>query len=418
MKILMLTASPGNGHNSTAQKIKNKILSAHPDAEIKIVDMYKSYASKFRAWTMEKGYMLACNHIVGVYNYFFKKSERNSFETKDKCKANKEVLPMLNGLLKEIYSFKPDVIICTYIFCAVAVCNLRRCYEIPAKVICMTLDYGVSPYWECTTSLDEMFITDDYMINPFLERGFKKEQLIVSGIPVGDAFSCEDDKIQLRQKMGLDENMFTLLVVKSSFFVVKNRKLIKEFSKIKKPIQIIVCNGKDEKGKNQFDKLLKKSNLPHKIVSVGFVSEEDFNAYFGCSDVLLTKGGGLTLTETLTKGVPPIIIDKLPQQEIYNKKYVIDNNLGFSVDKNNSISDCVNFILENPNEFKKVVENIKKVRKLNVLDVFLNHIEGYGKADYSKILAFNETKKETIKKVNKARIDKIKEEKKNKLSKN
>ena len=40
--------------------------------------------------------------------------------------------------------------------------------------MCMTLDYGISPYWERANTLDYMFLTGDYMIESFLEKGYKK----------------------------------------------------------------------------------------------------------------------------------------------------------------------------------------------------------------------------------------------------
>ena len=71
MRILMFTVSAGNGHNATANRLKEKILLEQEDAEIEIVDVYKEYASKLKAWTMEKGYFFACNHFVKLYNHFF-----------------------------------------------------------------------------------------------------------------------------------------------------------------------------------------------------------------------------------------------------------------------------------------------------------------------------------------------------------
>lgn len=410
MRVLMLSASPGNGHNSTALKIKNKILSAHPDAEIKIVDMYKQFGSKFKAWTMEQGYTLACNHIVGVYNYFFKKSEKSNYYTRDKSKANMETFPMLYGLLKEIYDYKPDLIVCTYIFTAVAVTNLKRCYDIPAKVVCMTLDYGISPYWECATAMDEMFITDKYMIKPFLERGFKRRQLVVSGIPVGDEFSVQTDKKEARKKCGLDTDMFTLMVTRSSFFAIKNKQLIKEFSKIEKPVQIVICNGGDKKGKEQLDRLISKAKLPHKIFNKGYIPTDEFGLLFSSADMMLAKGGGLTLTEAMTKEIPVIIINKLPQQEIYNRNYLVEKGCALGVDAKNTVSQQINKVIENPKIYQNLIKNIKKIRKLNVLNTFLTHFEKYPKADYSKIV-FKDTPKQLVHKINSARKEAVRGEK-------
>jgi len=417
MRVLMVSASPGNGHNSTALKIKNKILSAHSDAEIKIVDMYKQYGGKFKAWTMEQGYTLACNHIVGIYNYFFKKSEKSTYATRDKSNANQDTFPMLYGLLKEIYDYKPDLIICTYIFTAVAITNLKRCYDIPAKVVCMALDYGISPYWECANAMDEMFITDDYMIQPFLERGFTRKQLVVSGIPVGDEFSIDTDKKEARINCGLDADMFTLLVTRSSFFAIKNQQLIKEFAKINQPIQIVICNGSDKKGKAQLDRLIAKAKLPHKIINRGYVPVDEFGLLFSSADIILGKGGGLTLTEAITKGIPVIIINKLPQQEIYNRNYLVDKGCALSVDNHNSVSTQINKVIENPEIYKNLIKNIKKIRKLHVLDTFLSHFEKYPRADYSKIPALTDTPKQLVHKINKARKLAVKQEKCNNLSK-
>ena len=129
MKILMFTVSAGNGHNSTAKRLKEKILTNNPEAEIEIVDIYKEYASKLKAWTMEQGYFLACNHFVSIYNHFFKKSEKSDYDNRDKSKANKEIYPVMYGMLNKIYDYKPDIIISTYIFCAVAISNLKRYYD-------------------------------------------------------------------------------------------------------------------------------------------------------------------------------------------------------------------------------------------------------------------------------------------------
>ena len=248
MKILMFTVSAGNGHNSTAKRLKEKIENNNPNAEIEIVDVYKEYASKLKAWTMEQGYFLACNHFVSIYNHFFKKSEKSDYENRDKSKANKEIYPIMYGMLKKIYEYKPDVIISTYIFCAVALSNLKRYYKIPATTICMTLDYGISPYWECCSDgLDYMFLTDNYMLDTFKAKGFKDNQLIVSGIPVADKFSTPLPKDKARQLLNLDQNLFTLIIMKGSFFPVSNSDIIKQLSLIDEKIQIIIINGKDKK---------------------------------------------------------------------------------------------------------------------------------------------------------------------------
>ena len=411
MKILILSSSAGNGHNSTANKIKNKVLLNHPDYQIEIIDIYKSYGSKFKSWTMSDGYLFACNHFVKIYNYFFKKSEKNDISTKDTNSANKDTYTLLSGILNKIYEFQPDLIISTYIFCTVALNNLKRFYNIPAKIFCMTLDYGISPYWESASCVDKMFLTDDYMIDAFLDKGYRKEQLVVSGIPVGEQFAVIIDKQKAREQLCLEQNLFTVLVMKSGFFGIKNYNLTKEFSKVNQKIQIVFVNGKNEKTKKDLNKQIKHFKLKHKIINLGFSDKIDL--YLSAADVVLTKGGGLSTTEALNKLCPMLIVDNLPQQEIYNKKYLVDNGCALDINKNNSISKVINEILLNEVDLNKLKVNMQKLKKANALQTIITEIDKVPNAVYPENVITNNKKRIVIKNVEKERKKLVKKAKQN-----
>lgn len=405
MKILMFTVSTGNGHNSTAKRLKEKILENNPNAEIEIVDIYKSYSSKLKSWIMEDGYFLACNHMIAAYNYFFKKGEKLKFENRDKSKVNKEVYPVMHQMFNKICSFKPDVIISTYFLCSIAIANIKRYYTIPAKTICMTLDYGISPYWECCPKgLDYMFLTGEYMLPTFLEKGYKKEQLIVSGIPVADKFSNPLPKLEARKMLGLNEDLFTLVVMKGSFFPINNKALIKEFGKINQKIQIVIINGKDEKCKKDIDKKLAKAKLPHNIINLGFTDK--VVEIFSASDLVLGKAGGLSTTESINAGLPSLIVNKLPQQEIYNKEFLMKNNCALAVTKT-TIAEKINYLINNPQEYEKLRESTLKLRINNTLDKFYSVISSCPTADYSNI-TFEKNKRIFLKNIDKKRKEAIK----------
>ena len=411
MRVLIFTASAGNGHNSSANRITEKLLEKDSNTVIETVDMYKNYASKLKAWTMEKGYFFLCNHFVGLYNHFFKQSEKSTVENKDKSKCNREVYPIMYGMLKKIYEFKPDVVISTYIFGAIALSNLKRYYKIPAKTLCMCLDYGISPYWECCTKgLDYMFLTNEGMLQAFKDKGYTDEQLFVTGIPVSDKFNNPPEKKKAREMLGLDPDMFTVVLTTQSFFPIKNKKIFQELAKVTTPIQIIVVNGKNTKCKAEIDKLIKTSNLPHKFISLGFTDK--IVEIFSASDILLGKAGGLFTTEQINLGLPGLIVDKLPQQEIYNKQYLIDNNCALAVTKD-TIADNINHLINNPSCYELLKKSTLAIRKPNALEDICKVIVKCPTADYSKI-KFTDTKKDVIRNVDKKRKEAIKAQKESK----
>ncbi|MBO4412527.1 MAG: hypothetical protein J5779_00735 [Clostridia bacterium] len=405
MKVLILSSSAGNGHNSTANKIKNKILESEKDTEIEIIDVYKSFDSKLKSWAMSDGYLFACNHFVKIYNHFFKKSEKNDITTKDSNSANKDTYSFLTGLLNKIYTYKPDIIISTYIFCTVGLYNLKRYYNIPAKIYCMTLDYGISPYWESANCVDKMFVTGDYMLQPFMDKGYTKDQLVACGIPVGEQFSVNLDKTETQKELNLKTDLLTVLVMKSGFFGIKDAKLIKEFEKVQTPLQVIFINGRNKKAENHMGKLIKKANSKHTYVNIGFTNQID--KYMSASDLVLTKGGGLTTTECLNKNCPMLIIDNLPQQEIYNKQYLVENGCAIDINKKYSISAAIKDAISGKIDIKTLKTNMQKIAKLNSLNVMVEEILKSPKADYSNV-SNNHKKKEILKNVEAKRKEALK----------
>ena len=411
MRVLIFTASAGNGHNSSAKRITEKLLEKDKDTVIETVDIYKNYASKIKAWTMETGYFFLCRHFTGVYNHFFKQSERSSVANKDKSKCNKEVYPILHGMLKKIYDFQPDVIVSTYIFASVALNNIKRYYNIPAKTACMCLDYGISPYWECCTNgLDYMFLTNEEMVQDFKDKGFTDEQLIVTGIPVSDRFNTPIEKKEAREKLGIDKDLFTIVLTTQSFFPIKNKKIFSELKKIQTPVQVIVVNGKNNQCKKEIDKLIKKSNLPHKFISLGFTDK--IVEIFSASDIIVGKAGGLFTTEQINLGLPGLIVDKLPQQEIYNKQYLIDNNCALPVTKD-SLADNIIHLIKNPDCQKILKDSTMKIRKPDALESICKVLTKCKTADYSNI-NFTDNKRTVIKNIDRKRKEAIKLSKANK----
>lgn len=406
MRVLIFTASAGNGHNSTANRIKEKFLKEQPDSQIEIVDAYKNYAPKIKAWAIEGGYFLLCNKWVSLYNVFFKQQEKVKYTDRDKLDANRQTFDLLNGMVKKIFDFKPDLIICTYIFTAIALTNIKRVYNIPAKVACMTLDYGVSPFWECTCKgLDYMFLTDDYMIQPFLDRGFNMNQLYVTGIPISYEFYKDRDKLQSRKLLGLDENLFTVLIMKASFFPISEQSIVKSLKKINQKLQVVIVNGKDHKSQSKLTKLIKKYELDkqHKIVNLGYTNQ--IPEYFSACDLIVGKAGGLTTTETIASGLPSLIVNKLPQQEIYNKQHLIDAGCALPV-TSKTLASTITSVISNKPMYQQMVYNTLKIRKLNVIDKFYDILKDVPTAIYSNT-QFTDTKHETIRKVNKQRLKEV-----------
>lgn len=374
--------------------------------EVKIVDAFKKYTSKLRAWIFEKGYFLLCNHFVGLHNYFFKKTERNDLKHADKNGAVSIAHGFEYGMLKTIEEFKPDLIVPTHVYCAVALNNIQKYYHLPFKIAGIVLDQGVSPFWgSCHENLDFMFLTHQKMVQDFSLRGFRTEQLFVTGIPVSEKFFPTEDKTELRLSLGLCPDIWTATVMKASFFHVPPKKLVRELFAVDGKCQFVVINGRDEKSKNKIDRLVQKQRKrladggkDKTILNITYTPDVD--KYLRASDVVIGKAGGLSTTETLNTGLPSLIIDKLPQQEIYNKQYVVDCGCALAVTEN-TIAECANRLKNDSELYQTMRKNALAQRQEDSLNKIYSVLSTVPDADYGD-WHFCDTKRQTVANIKRA----------------
>lgn len=382
-KILILTVTAGNGHNSAAYAMKNR-LEQTGDVEVKVVDIIKEYTSFLNAWTVDKGYNLAVGYLRPIYDAFYNSYLKWNPEKASVCPAQASVKSLNGKLLKLIYDFEPDVIYGTSYYCGMALANLKRVYDIPAKVVVCMLDYVVSPFWEASVGgVDFLSLANEAFREELLRKGFKNENLVLTGIPVSEKFVVEIDKIEARKKLNIDESLFTILVFYGGGHWQGGLKVFKTLvNKLKNNVQIIVINGNNKKAKEKIDKI--KGKLPQniKVVNVGFTREVD--VYMSASDVMIGKGGGLSTTESINKRLPLIATTKLPGQEFYNVKFLEKYGTALTFKNGKELVENVEMLHQNPKKLQQMKEKLAGLQTNGIESIF-ELIIGQPQADYSTI---------------------------------
>jgi len=148
-----------------------------------------------------------------------------------------------------------------------------------------------------------------------LESGVPEEKLVISGIPVSPDFALNQvDKQALRGSLWLDPHRLTLLFVGSSR-VSNLQDYLQALENFTTPVQAVVIAG----GNDDLYKTLIGSHYDFPV---------EVPQWMMASDVLVTKAGGLILSEGLAAGLPILLIDYLPGQEEGNVRYVLSHQTG------------------------------------------------------------------------------------------
>ena len=72
------------------------------------------------------------------------------------------------------------------------------------------------------------------------------------------------------------------------------------------------------------------------------------------SDLVITKPGGLTTTESLASGLPIIVINPIPGQEEENAQFLEDNGLAIWIKKDDNIKEVLTNLFSHPEKMKEM----------------------------------------------------------------
>ena len=128
-------------------------------------------------------------------------------------------------------------------------------------------------------------------------------------------------------------------------------------------MQIIAIAGKNEKMKHAFDNIVSKYNRKNNIVVFEYTSQVP--EFMSISDLVVTKPGGLTTTESLASELPMVIINPIPGQEEENAKFLVENDIAIWIKKEDNVQEVLENLFLNPETLENMKQNTKKLAKLH-----------------------------------------------------
>lgn len=356
MRILIFTASTGGGHKRAAAALDAKFKQLDPTSEVKVVDALKAIGKVYDK-TVCGGYHFMATKIPKVYGVCYKVTDRKTIMYDAVMKSN---TAMSNKLLSIINEFSPDVIIMCHPFITTMVSRLRRKGKITAKAISLITDYDahrtyIVPY------IDAYVLAEPQMAEKLInEYGVDESIIYPLGIPIFDRFSQPFDKAEICRREGLDPNLPTVLLMAGSFGVTSVLKFYKNLVLQKKEIQYIVITGRNKRLYSHLEEIMEELNAQNCTKLLYFV--DNVEDYMHVSDLIVTKPGGLTVTESLACRLPLAIYNAFPGQERDNAEFLVKTGAAIMLDKHNG-AEQVCRLLDNPDklvEMKKFCKGLSQ----------------------------------------------------------
>ncbi len=321
MKILILSAGFGEGHNSAARGIRDALARVAPGAETELRDLFaetypwinervrRAYAGLINRWPRTWGL---------VYRWLDRKKDfdRNFA----RFQALKDCLALL------LASFQPDVVVSTfppfpYFLRQVSGQNPRY-----RNVAVVTDSITVNAIWYRSPA-DYFLVPNEQSAAIVHAGGVAPEKIKVFGFPVNPKFA----DLAPEQQSSLPSRPRILYMINAGTH--RAPELISRLLDLE--IQLTATTGRDEK----LRRAVEGAAGDRKIDIVGWTDQ--LPRILCESHLLIGKAGGATVQETIAASCPMIINHVVSGQEEGNARLIVETNSGAMARSNDEVIEQV-----------------------------------------------------------------------------
>ena len=359
MRIIILHASAGHGHQKVAEAVREGLLATGVrESDILLKDALDETPPWFKTI------------YTSLYYYSVKHTPRlwgASYDFADHASVyqmvGRHLRRAVNGLIGKrlvelVLREKPEAVVCTHFLAPEVIGRLKVSGLVTSFLLTVITDFTPHTFW-VNPGTDSYWVMSEEGKEELKRRGVASEKIIAGGIPVALRFHPGGKKEEIRKKEGLESNRFTVLITSGSFGLGPAKEILEGLSEFSEKIQAIVVAGRNEKQRKVLESV--RPGFPVKLY--GFVSNMD--ELMEASDLIVAKPGGATTSESLAKGVPMIVLEPIPGQEAGNARLLRERNAAFFLGESSDVRTILKGILENPQLMEEKKRSIQKLAKLD-----------------------------------------------------
>lgn len=326
MRVLILTASAGDGHIAAARALEAALLARGTQPEV--LDVLDAAPRAFRLW-FQGGYETLVRKMPRLWGYLYRGADKPGLFYG--VQTALDVL-CLEGLRRQIGANPPEWVLCTHSVAQPMLERLRRsCGSHAPRVGVAVTDVYPHIMW-LRGNPELLFVhSSDTESRIARRRPDLADRVRVTGIPVHPWFAEKKDADVLRRELGWSADEIVLLIVSGGIGAGPLLEVVRALTEdlhlgSGARVRLVVVCGRHRRNYAECARYASSTGLASSALSVqGYVPHERFRAMLRAADLLIGKPGGLTSSEALACGLPMVIFRPLliPGQEDANAEYLI-----------------------------------------------------------------------------------------------
>lgn len=359
MRVLILSVTAGFGHHATAKAIGDMLTSK--GAEVHTLDVY-AYISNLIKNTIDKGYLFSSKHMQTLYRLVYQLAENNGAGY---FSASPNIINVINALgagkfARVLSGYQPDVILCTHVFAAQMVDELKKRKKLADIItIGIVTDYTLHPFWEDVPRVQYIVTASELLTYRCVQRGIPENRILPFGIPVHPKFNRKLLREDAAAQLEIDPKMHTVLLMGGSMGYADHVKTLEKLANVGLPLQFLVVCGNNRKQLLSVEQFAAHYTGDCVIKPYGFVNNVE--VMMSAADCIISKPGGLTVSEALAKNLPMLLVDPIPGHEERNVEFLVNNGMAAYITKHFPIDEAIYELFHNPVRLETVRQTMRAV---------------------------------------------------------
>ncbi|PIR19446.1 MAG: galactosyldiacylglycerol synthase [Elusimicrobia bacterium CG11_big_fil_rev_8_21_14_0_20_64_6] len=224
-----------------------------------------------------------------------------------------------------------DAIVHTHFLAPELIAALRRRGRTAAPQLTVVTDYDAHRIWVHDPT--ERYCVASPLAGASLRaHGVSASAIVLTGIPVMPAYSTPVDEDAVRRAFGLSGGYPVVLHASGGHGVGPVEETFRALLAATIPMEFVIVCGRNEAARSRLSTIRPPSR--HRVRVLGFTDR--MRDLMAVADLLVTKPGGLTVSEALACGLPMALISPIPGQEVRNADYLLEN--GAAVKANSPVA--------------------------------------------------------------------------------
>lgn len=363
--VLLAYISEVSGHRCAANAIEKALKITSLGVNILGVNLF-NYTNPYSEKAINCLYATVIKRMPQIWEYLY---DNPRF-----VKGTRHIRNMIHWVnsrkIKRLFDeFRPDVIAATQAFPCGMLADFKKIYRYEIPLIGVVTDFFPHSYW-AYQNVDYYTVANKESKTRLTELGIEVKKIKLFGIPIDPKFCYTGDKAKIAEKLGIDLSVPVILVMGGGQGLGPIKTIVKSLDGLDINLQLIIVTGTNIKLCNE----LKNTPFNKKHLIFGYCG--NIEELMDVASIIVTKPGGLTTSESLAKGVIPIIVNPIPGQEENNTRFLLKNKAAFRADSARDIANIARDLLSDKKMFLAVQQNIEALAKprsaLDIAELILN----------------------------------------------